>query len=85
MSVQGCVKDPDNIYVEGPDHVCVEDPVNISFEDPEQVCVKRPDSQYFSEALARAYDTKEATDLILSTKDGLKIEAHQVNRIDYWH
>ena len=31
-----------------------------------------------SEALARAFETKEGTDLVLSTKEGLIIEAHQV-------
>ena len=52
----------------------------MSSAEVSDVCFKRPDSQYFSEALARAYNTKEATDLILSTKDGLKIEAHQVQK-----
>ena len=37
-----------------------------------------PAAQNLAEALAKAYDSKQDTDLILSTKDGKSIEAHQV-------
>ena len=37
-----------------------------------------PAAQNLAEALANAFDLKQDTDLILSTRDGQSIEAHQV-------